>query len=369
MRPAHLQAPRAHPAADRPLPQLRSGTLPRAAMLLLGATLAVGACAHPRPSAPAPPAGSGRGAERPQLPPPPAAVPLEERDLVAPVLRLPPLADGSRASGREVRVWIGGALGYPRQLYRVVEDEAAVRGALYFYWRLDRDRSLADSMRSEALIRRRMRGTCGEILTGSEYEGCAAAFVGAPDWAAALREAEAAGLWTLPDEGTLPERRMVIDGWSLEVETHAGGVLRRVRYANPSTGAGPESAAALRIARAFAGTSALVAPSEVVHRYRGLLRVGPSLREFVPCGTGLRWKIDGNLADVAAGWSSAPRADSLVTGIQQRYVEVTGELTPEWLARQWEAGYPRVLQVERVEKVTPWTAETCAGAPPPRIPR
>lgn len=294
----------------------------------------------------------------------------EPHHRVLPVLQLPPLQTLPLSPRqKEVRVWTGVSLGYPRRLVRILVEGEQVHGEVYHYWRVDWDSTLADTTRYEALIRRRMRGTCTEFVVGAGYEACRARFAYTPRWAEILRDAEDAGLWTLPDESTLPHPSIMIDGWSLAVETRDGESYRAYGYASPRTDASPESARALRIAQAVGRLAALQVPSEVVLRYRGLLRVGPSLREFVACGTAIAWKVEGNLQVAGVEWSSRPRADTLVVGIQQRYVEVIGELTPEWLARRWNAGYPRVLEVERVDHVAPWAAEACAGAPRPRVPR
>jgi hypothetical protein len=303
---------------------------------------------------------------RPQASWPPIWFP--EFDEVARTAGLRPLREDTIAGGlREVRAWIGGSLGYPRTLYRLRMAGGRVEGALYHYWAMDRDPSEPDSTSYETLIRRRMQGPCGPIETGAEVEVCGGLFTGEPDWPGILAEAEAAGLWSLPDESTLPSAGLVLDGWTVVVELRDGSEYRAYEYASPSAAKGPEQANALRIATAFSRALEASRPPEVVRRYRGLLRTGPSLHELRPCASSETWELNGDLRGFDHGWTGAPRADTATAGVRQHYVEVEGELAPAWLARRWKSPYPRVLHAQRVIEAREWTADACAGADPPEI--
>ena len=56
-------------------------------------------------------------------------------------------------------------------------------------------------------------------------------------WPVFWKKAEALGIWTLPDDSTLPQKyaQHVFDGYSYVVEIQRGGRYRAYRYANPDS--------------------------------------------------------------------------------------------------------------------------------------
>jgi len=274
-------------------------------------------------------------------------------------LRSTPLPAGER----EVRLWTGGSLGYPRQLYRVRTREGrVVEGELIDYWVMDRDQAKPDSTRYEALIRYQEAGRCGAVTTGREMEACRVLFTRAPDWAGVLARADSAGMRTLPDESELPEQRIYLDGWSMTVELRDGAGYRTYKYTNPREDSSrAEYGRALRIVRAFRQADSLARTPDVLRVYRGLYASGPSLSEFRPCGEEVTWGMQGDLRGLPYAWSRQPRADTATAGVRRVFAEVRGTLAPAWLAREWGSEYPRVLQVREVLSWREWDPALCRG--------
>lgn len=293
-----------------------------------------------------------------------AAAQLRNAPQALQAARLAPLHSTPLAAGeREVRLWTGGSLGYPRQLYRVrTRGGQVVEGELIEYWEIDRDQTRPDSTRYEALIRYHEAGRCAAVTTGSGMEACRVLFNRAPDWAGVLAQADSAGLWTLQDEGTLPEKRIYIDGWNMTVELRDGGRYRAYQYTNPREDRSrPEYGQAVRIVRAFGQAGALARTPDALRVYRGLFASGSSLSEFRPCGEEVAWEMKGDLRGVPYAWSSRPRADTTVAGVKRVYLEVRGTLAPAWLAREWHSEYPRVLEVREVLSWREWDPTLCRG--------
>jgi hypothetical protein len=187
---------------------------------------------------------------------------------------------------------------------------------------------------------------------------CRADFTRSPDWRAVLERAEALGLWTLPDQWSLPYDGMqVTDGWSIVVELRDGSRYRAYHYNNPDARKpSPEAASAVAIRATLGAIDSLRKTPDVVKTYRGIT-TGAFRSEFVDCATGARWQFDNELGSLAerSKVSFQPASDSTT-----RYVvEVVGELTPEWLARRWNSKYIRVLQVFQLVSVRPAANGRC----------
>jgi hypothetical protein len=269
-------------------------------------------------------------------------------------LRTTALARGQR----EIRIWIGGGLGYPQDLYRFVENHGRVSGELVLYWHaggLGPDERPGETFHDLMLYSQ--GGRCSGFAVGAAMGTCRGEFVGSPDWKAVLRRAEAEGLWTLPDESSLPpDGMMVLDGWGITVELRGAARYRAYHYGNPDAHKWPEAAKAVRIARALDTVSTLLRQPDVVRTYRGVTS-GAYRSEFVDCASGERWQFYDELRSLAerSKVTFAPAADS-----GARYlVEVVGELTPGWLARRWQSPYARVLQVTRLVAVQPSPNGAC----------
>lgn len=158
-------------------------------------------------------------------------------DRVVAAAGLRPLRDARLAPGeREVQVWIGAALGYPRDLYRVVERGDTVEGELIRYWPVSRDipPDPSDPSLHQWMVEFE-RGRCDGFTRRNGYGVCRALFTRPPDWAAVLREAGAAGLWTLPDPSALSGPRwMTIDGAAIVVELRTDSTYRAYHYHFPA---------------------------------------------------------------------------------------------------------------------------------------
>ena len=286
---------------------------------------------------------------------------IETFDSVAVSAGLQPLHAVSLPVGRrEIRLWIGGGIGYPQDLYRFVEDRGRVTGELIRHWP---DDALGGS---DSLPRRSFhdlmiyseRGRCADFRLAAGMGTCRGSFIRQPDWKNVLRRAEASDLWTLPDDSSLPsDGVMVFDGWSLVVELRDGPRYRSYHYSNPDAHkAWPQAAKAVAIARATAPIDELLRPADAMRSYRGIT-TGRYHSEFVDCATGERWDFNDELKSLAehSKVTFAPGSDSTA-----RYVvEVVGELSPEWLARQWDSKFARVLQVMRLVSVRPEHAAGC----------
>lgn len=264
---------------------------------------------------------------------------------------------------REVRIWVGGGFTAPEDLYRFVDDGGHVSGELVRYWSVRPADGLGSLERrsgetSDDLVLYSLRGSCSRYSTSARMNTCRADFTRSPDWAAVLKRAEALGLWTLPDESSLPSDGIVVlDGWSLTVELRDGSRYRAYQYSNPDVRKqSPEAASAVAIRAALGAIDSLRKTPDVVKTYRGIT-TGAFHSEFVDCATGARWQFDNELGSLAeqSKVSFQPASDSTT-----RYVvEVVGELTPEWLARRWNSKYIRVLQVFQLVSVRPAADGRC----------
>lgn len=334
------------------------GRVVRAALFgLLVAAGAAGCGAHPR-TGPAPVRGGEPGIPDTSWP----EVYFESFDGVAGAARLEPLRSaGARPGTREARIWIGGGVGYPQRLYRFVDRGGRVAGELVLHWPArppDTARGERPGETFHDLMLYGQRGRCDGFARAAETGTCRGLFTRAPDWGRVLRRAEEEGLWTLPDKSAFPDDGTIsLDGWSITVELHDGRSYRAYQYGNPKADSPrPEARHALRIAEAMRAVDSLQRPSDVTRVYRGVTS-GAYTSEFRACG-GERWRFDGELASLARTKGIAVpemRADST----PRFYVEVLGQPTPEWLARQWDAEYPRVLQVFELKAVRPWTGAEC----------
>jgi hypothetical protein len=283
-------------------------------------------------------------------------------DSIAVSAGLQPLHAVSLPAGqREIRLWIGVAIGYPQDLYRFVENRGRVTGELVRHWP-DNTFGSSDSLPRRSfhdLMVYSERGRCVDFRLAAGMGTCRGSFVRQPDWKKALRRAEAFDLWTLPDESSLPPDGMrIFDGWNLVVELRDGPGYRSYYYGNPDAHkAWPQAAKAVAIARAMAPIGELLRPSGAMRPYRGIT-TGRYQSEFVDCATGERWEFHEELKSLAERSKVAfvPASDTTA-----RYVvQVVAELSPDWLAREWESEYSRVLQVMRLVSVRSEQGTGCA---------
>lgn len=288
------------------------------------------------------------------------AVYFQTFDQVVAAAGLAPLRVTRPARGeREVRIWIGGGIGYPQDLYRFVERRGDVTGELVYHWPTE---GLPDARPGETfhdLMLHSQRGRCDGFAAHAEAGICRARFLREPDWGGVYRRAVAEGLWTLPDESTLPPVGWVtFDGWGITVELRDGASYRTYHYGNPENKPWREAARATRIAGLLGAIDSLVRPSDAVRVHRGVT-TGRRASAFRPCDGSGPWEWQHDVRTIAPAMQlPLPAEASDTTALL--YVEVEAELSPEWLARQWGSPYRGVLQLRRLVAVRPWTGRECS---------
>jgi hypothetical protein len=172
------------------------------------------------------------------------------------------------AGSREVRLWLGGGLVWPQDLYRVVSRNGRVTGEWYRYWYSPAPDSMSGlTVPFGMLVRPGLSGQCVSIRTRGDAETCEVRFSREPDWSALLQQMSEAGVWTLPDETELPSDSIVVfDGWVLTVELRDGKQYRAYNFSNPQYHRQPEAKQAVAIADALRALSPLasraLAPGE-----------------------------------------------------------------------------------------------------------
>ncbi len=278
-------------------------------------------------------------------------------DAVVASVGLAPLRTTELPGGtREIRVWIGGGIGYPQSLYRVVEDETGVFGELVLYWPSQPRDDDAPGESFHDLILFYYSGSCEKFFNTGTMEACRTLFAEQPNWREKLRAAEKSGLWDLPDSTELPDDGILtLDGWAITVELHDGEVYRTYQYSNPqSHPAWPEAAQAIELADIFRSIRDLVRPADVEGVYRGITTGEPG-SAFSLCDREMIWATGFSLAELAemAGLN-VPDAGSF-----GYIVSVAGKPTPEWLARDWESDFSQVLQAHELVSIAPARVSTC----------
>ncbi|HWJ24561.1 MAG TPA: hypothetical protein VNS52_19525 [Gemmatimonadaceae bacterium] len=182
---------------------------------------------------------------------------------VAPAAGMPRLRDISRRAGDpELRLYVGGGLGQPEDMYVLRRHHGHVTGALWLWWRsppnvAKRDgdpdtqkfwQNLVREMEARWVAHAAANGcphaewrvvdSAGHVATDSASVTrglpvlvCRATFTREPDWAALSHTLDSLGVWTMPDETELPGYRgPVSDAGTLWVEAFDG---RRYRaYSN-----------------------------------------------------------------------------------------------------------------------------------------
>ena len=324
--------------------------------LLLAAVAALADC---RP-APVPAATPVRGGE-PGIPTATwPAIYFRTFDRVTQAAELPPLRLASAAGGREVRIWIGGGIGYPQTLYRFIDVAGELTGEQVLYWPARPPDATLGERPGESyhdLIVDYQRGRCHRFRVEAQMGICRTRFTRTPDWKGVLRRAEAADLWSLPDESTLPRRRLVLDGWGITVELRDGPLYRAYHYGNPDRQEWPEARQAVAIAHALRSVDSLAHRADVERWYRGVT-TGRYKSAFRPCDQEATWRFDGELQQLRGGQAFAAVVDTTEQG-REYIVEVLGILTPAWVARRWNSPFPRVLQPLEVRAVAPWSGSAC----------
>lgn len=239
---------------------------------------------------------------------------------------------------REIRAWIGGGIGYPQSLYRVIDDGGDVSGELVWHWPA-RDRPLTETGKTfHDLMRYGLAGRCSEFTLRDSTGTCRVIFDEASDWDGVLRRAEQSGLVTLPDSSELPpSQSMSLDGWTLTIELLDGSNYRTYHYNNPQHREWPEAEQAVQIARIFESVDRLVAPSRVEHRIRGTVRRFEHVLH--PCDGSDPWHFRHPFDRLVRPPYAFPET------ISERYlVNVRAEAMAPWLARERGLSSGRILQ-------------------------
>lgn len=276
---------------------------------------------------------------------------------------------------REVRLWTQVEIGVPKQLYRFVDRGGAVSGELIYYWGADpRGEGPGETMHDLMLYT--LQGQCDRFAVAEDTGVCRTRFLREPAWGAILRAAEAEGLWTIPDPSTLPPDGIIsLDGWTIVAELRDGPHYRTFRYNSPDAHpTWPSAARVQAIARELGAIDSLVAPSEVRRSYRGVT-TGQYESAFRVCGDTVTWEFHDDLRRLARHAPARIRVtlpttltDTTAQEVPGRdttamyTVEVIGELTPEWLARQWGSEFPRVLQLSELRAAQLGVAADCGSA-------
>jgi hypothetical protein len=256
----------------------------------------------------------------------------------------------------EVRVWIGGGIGYPQSLYRLSIDRGEVTGELIWHWPIRELFSEGGSRTSDDLMRHANAGSCTDFRRDEATGVCRAILEPEPAWAEVLRDAEQAGLRHLPDESTLPpDGSIALDGWSLTVELLEGRFYRTYHYGNPQHRAWPEARLAERIADIFRSLDERIPPAEVEGVYRGTMRLFG--HRLIPCDGTEPWRLSSHLGTLAQkSLLVLPESES-----STYVVTVRGDRMPEWLARERDYGTHRVLQPTELLSLHAASDEACSG--------
>lgn len=171
-------------------------------------------------------------------------------DRVTDAADLEPLRRRGPRAYREARIWIGGGLAYPQEMWRLVESEEGWEGELILYWEMFPELRGPDGREWRRMIPQDAKRWCDRLRRGQSIRVCRGDLAPDIDWSMIASELHATGLWDLPDPSDLPyPERFIADGWSLQVELRSGDRYRSYGYSNPDTAEWPEFAQATEIAR------------------------------------------------------------------------------------------------------------------------
>jgi hypothetical protein len=160
---------------------------------------------------------------------------LPYTDDIARAMGIGLLRDSGTAANRdEVRIWVGFGIYVPETLLRMWKSSVGWSGELLLHWRLD---TLV-----APIVRRNLDGACRRLDHRDRMEWCVAKLSPEVDWAGFVADLAALGLYTLPDESTLPRTGIItFDGTSMVVETRVGTVYRSYEFSNPQDQPWPEA--------------------------------------------------------------------------------------------------------------------------------
>jgi hypothetical protein len=142
----------------------------------------------------------------------------------------------------EVRIWSGFGIVIPEEMLRIrVHADGVVEGGLLLYYPNDLS-YMTDEEQDE--FRADLAGACVDARSGQEEETCWQTFEEPPDWTAIYRKLVEYGIYSLPDQSTLPKSEIeTTDGVSMVVELRHGAHYRSYQYSNPFQASKEELAA------------------------------------------------------------------------------------------------------------------------------
>lgn len=264
---------------------------------------------------------------------------------------------------RELRIWFGGGLGWPQDLFRFQIKNESVKGQWIRYWSVAVDPDMPpEDADFPAIVRYDLAGQCAEIRTLDRTAVCFARFTRRPDWKALLGKIESEGVWTLPGGEALPKEHLpngmqVIhnDGSGVTVEARDGSNYRSYGYEDPETRKEDAAKHAAAVTTALFSMSKLLPPNTNTRIFRGRYTPAPKYYRFINCGDTTTWGL----------WlSTAPPAmpqrgvsDSTSDTLHSAYAEVRG--MKAYRTKMWDAPYPEIIQADSVLVIKPWRPEEC----------
>ena len=288
--------------------------------------------------------------------------PGQEGDGAAVALGLVPLRHAAATEGvQEIRIWIGGGIGAESDLLRMGRRNGKTEGLWARYWKVGSivTRPGVPPITIDSLIRHTLAGRCGPFVRSSGVEVCPLGLVPAPVWRPIWDSLSRLGIWTLPDEHTLPSDNIIIgDGWMMTVELRDGPYYRAYTYDNPNEQRGPERKAAAAVGSVANSYWKTLVAGTNYHSYRGRLDVGRPVSEMTPCGSNERWRVD---------WIYSPQMDSIrklipTTDTISRhavYAEIRGLKTLHAMVPQLAPGFDEIVEVPVLTVLKPWDAAWC----------
>lgn len=266
-----------------------------------------------------------------------------------PILRLTPNPKGVR----EVRLWMHGWYYDWGTLYRVTTDHSSVRGEVIEHWPVERRYlSMADTIRSS------LRNQCEHFTRRAGIGTCRALFEKPPPWREAIRQADLAGVWVIPDQSELPQLSVVHDGWGMFVELRDGNQYRAYSYSNPNVRSSHRDfERAVAVTTAFRPIKQAMRRSPGADIFRGLYVAGPN-REFTQCGSDRSFDIEGTLGPLAKGPKTSS-GDTAVDRVSRMYLEARGTTVIGWVTLHLNTGNEFTLLVDSVLTARPWTSDAC----------
>jgi hypothetical protein len=287
-----------------------------------------------------------------------------ERAAVVEAAGLAPLSGGGE-EGREVRVFTGLDIGYPRTLYRIRAVPGGAEGEVWLYWH----ESPADAPLRDAWIEMRVPGglgaslvrdgRCGEVRRAGALGLCRRRLRAEPAWAALLAEAERVAALRGTDASKSADESGFARGWRMSVAAFDGDRVREPEFSAPGFDHDPAALAAAALAERLEAVDTLLAPAVPLPIHRGRYDSGPGRSEFRPCGAGggRAWELRGRVFP-ASKWTELAAGARPATA-DSAYVEVRGALADRATVAAAGSAYRDVLEADTVRRLAPWTPSAC----------